>query len=64
MLNSRLLCILIEIAAGAGLAFTGATMQGILINPLATSYTLGIASAAGFGAALETLLDVSVAGSR
>jgi len=30
VLNSRLPCILIGIAAGVGLAFTGATMQGYL----------------------------------
>ena len=43
--NSRLRRILMGIAAGVGLAVAGATMQGILKNPLASPYTLGIASA-------------------
>lgn len=37
---------------GFGLAISGAVMQPILRNPMATPYTLGISSAAGFGAAL------------
>jgi iron complex transport system permease protein len=47
--------------AGAGLAAAGATMQGILRNPLVSSYILGISSAAGFGAALAIVLGISVA---
>ncbi len=62
--NSRLPRILMGVAAGIGLAVAGATMQGILRNPLASPYTLGIASAAGFGAALGILLDVGIAGGR
>lgn len=62
--DNRLRRILMGFAAGVGLAFAGATMQGILRNPLASPYTLGIASAAGFGAALGILLDVGIAGGR
>ena len=40
------------IAVGAALGLSGAVMQTILNNPLASSYTLGISAAAGFGAAL------------
>lgn len=62
--DNRLRRILMGVAAGVGLAFAGAAMQGILRNPLASPYTLGIASAAGFGAALGILLDVGIAGGK
>ena len=42
--------------AGAGLGLAGAVMQGILRNPLASPFTLGISSAAGFGASLAIVL--------
>ena len=35
-------------------------MQGTLRNPLVSSYVLGIASAAGFGAALAIILGVGI----
>lgn len=49
----RLPGIFMGILVGAGLAVAGTTMQVILRNPLASPYTLGMASAAGFGAALS-----------
>lgn len=52
----RLPRILLGILAGIGLAIAGTTMQGVVRNPLASPYTLGIASAAGFGAAVAILL--------
>ncbi len=60
--NIRLPRILVGIAAGIGLAVAGSAMQGILRNPLASPYTLGIASAAGFGAALAILLGKGFVG--
>lgn len=45
----RLLC---SLGTGGLLAVSGAVFQGILANPLAEPYTLGIASGAAFGAAL------------
>lgn len=48
----RLPIALMAIVVGAALGLTGALMQTILNNPLASSYTLGIAAGAGFGAAL------------
>ena len=60
--NIRLPRILVGIAAGIGLAVAGSSMQGILRNPLASPYTLGIASAAGFGAALAILLGKGFVG--
>ncbi len=47
--------ILMAIIAGSALACAGAMTQGILRNPLATPYTLGISSAAGLGAAIAIL---------
>lgn len=43
------------VLVGASLGTTGLLMQSILNNPLASSYTLGIAAGAGFGAALTIL---------
>lgn len=48
----RLHRVLFAVLAGFGLAVAGAMMQGVLRNPLASPFTLGIASAATFGAAL------------
>ncbi len=49
--NIRIPRILTAVAAGAGLAVAGAAMQSILKNPLGSPFTLGISSAAAFGAA-------------
>ncbi len=40
---------------GAGLSLCGMVFQALFRNPLATPYTLGVASGASFGAALSTL---------
>ncbi len=58
--NLRLPRILMGISAGVGLAIAGTMMQGILRNPLASPFTLGIASGAGFGAALAIILGAGV----
>jgi iron complex transport system permease protein len=60
ILDVRLPRIVLAIIAGAGLAASGATMQGVLRNPLVSSYILGISSAAGFGAALALVFGVSI----
>jgi len=59
----RLPRILMAIVSGAGLALSGASMQGIMRNPLVSPYTLGISAAAGFGAALAIVCGVGVLGS-
>ena len=46
----RMVRILACVLAGAGLAVAGVVMQCILRNPLASPYTLGLSSAAAFGA--------------
>lgn len=48
------------IAVGAMLGVAGAEMQTILNNPLADPFTLGLSSAASFGAALAIVLGWSV----
>jgi iron complex transport system permease protein len=45
---------------GAALGVSGAVMQTVLNNPLASSYTLGISAGAGFGAALAILVGASL----
>jgi iron complex transport system permease protein len=58
--NLRLPRILMGILAGMGLAIAGTMMQGILRNPLASPFTLGISAGAGFGAALAILLGAGI----
>ena len=58
----RLERILMGIVAGMGLAVAGAAMQGILKNPLASEFTLGISSAAAFGAAMAIIMGAGFVG--
>lgn len=51
---------IMAIVVGVSLGLSGAGMQTVLGNPLASPYTLGISSAAGFGAALAIVLGVSI----
>nr|WP_246514590.1 iron ABC transporter permease [Neoroseomonas soli] len=52
----RLPVALMAVVVGAALGTTGAVMQTVLNNPLASSYTVGISAGAGFGAALVIVL--------
>ena len=54
----RLPVALMAIVVGAALGLGGAEMQTLLDNPLASPYTLGLAVAAGLGAALGLHADV------
>ena len=54
--NIRLPQSLSAMVAGAGLAISGAVMQSILRNPLGSPFTLGIAHAAAFGAAVGVMV--------
>ncbi len=54
--NIRLPQALAAMVAGAGLAVSGAAMQSILRNPLASPFTLGISHAAAFGAAFSVMV--------
>ena len=58
----RLHRIFLAIVGGIGLAIAGAVMQGILKNPLASPFTLGISSAAGFGAAMAIVMGAGFVG--
>ncbi len=58
----RLHRILLGIVGGMGLAIAGAVMQGILKNPLASPFTLGISSAAAFGAAMAIIMGAGFVG--
>lgn len=49
--------------AGVSLALAGTLMQTVLNNPLAEPFTLGISSAAGFGAAVAIVFQASILGS-
>jgi iron complex transport system permease protein len=56
----RLHRVLFAVAAGFGLAIAGAVMQGVLRNPLASPFTLGIASAASCGASIAIVLGAGL----
>ncbi|MDR1241622.1 MAG: iron ABC transporter permease [Deltaproteobacteria bacterium] len=55
----RLARVCLSYMAGAGLALAGVTFQGILRNPLADPFTLGISGGAALGAALAISFGVS-----
>ncbi|MBP5621020.1 MAG: iron chelate uptake ABC transporter family permease subunit, partial [Thermoguttaceae bacterium] len=52
---------LLAALAGAGLALAGLAMQTLFRNPLATPYTLGVASGASFGATLTLVSSGAIA---
>jgi iron complex transport system permease protein len=56
VLHLRLPEALSAIILGASLASAGAVLQSVLRNYLASTYTLGVSAAAGFGAALAIVL--------
>lgn len=53
---------LLAVLVGLALATAGAEMQTILSNPLASPFTLGVSSAASFGAALAIVLGIGIPG--
>jgi len=53
----RLPRIVAAMLVGAGLSISGASFQGLFRNPLVSPQILGVASGAGFGAALAILLS-------
>jgi len=56
----RLPAALLAALLGAALSLAGAEMQTILDNPLASPFTLGVSSAAAFGAALAIVLGIGL----
>ncbi len=60
VLDLRMPRILGAIVCGIALSICGAAMQGMMKNPLADPYTMGISSGAGFGAAIAIILGFEV----
>ncbi|WP_437887953.1 FecCD family ABC transporter permease [Phytobacter sp. V91] len=58
----RLPYALMALLVGMALGLAGAEMQTILNNPLASPFTLGVSSAAAFGAALAIVLGLGIPG--
>ena len=52
----RLPRVLLSLLVGAGLSGSGASLQSVMRNPLVEPYTLGVSSAAAFGAALSMVV--------
>jgi iron complex transport system permease protein len=59
ILDVRLPRILTCAAVGAALSISGVLFQGILLNPLADPYTLGVSAGAAFGASVAILLNLA-----
>lgn len=62
ILDVRLPRILTSAGVGFGLGMAGAVFQGVLLNPLADPFTLGVSSGAAFGAALCLVFGLSFLG--
>jgi iron complex transport system permease protein len=60
ILDVRLPRILTAAIVGAGLSVSGAVFQGILLNPLADPYTLGVSAGAAFGASIAILFNIKL----
>ena len=63
ILDYRMPRVLLGILTGMCLAVAGASMQGIMKNPLADPFTLGLSSAASCGAGVGIILGPTVLGS-
>ncbi len=62
VMDVRLPRILTATLVGGGLAMSGVVYQGILLNPLADPYTLGVSSGAAFGASVALLVNLMMPG--
>nr|WP_240457928.1 iron ABC transporter permease [Halomonas socia] len=58
----RMPAAVMAVLVGVALSLAGAEMQTILDNPLASPFTLGVSSAASFGAALAIVLGLGLPG--
>ena len=59
--NIRLPRVLIALLVGAALALSGAAFQGLLQNPLADPYTIGVSSGASVGAVIVLFFNIEIA---
>jgi len=60
--NLRLPRVIMAVLTGACFGVAGCILQVILRNPLASPYTIGVASSAAFGAALAIILGAGIMG--
>lgn len=60
VLNIRLPRVILAGLVGAALAIAGAAFQGLLRNPLADPYTLGVSSGASVGAVMTLFFQISL----
>nr|WP_106588410.1 iron ABC transporter permease [Salsuginibacillus halophilus] len=58
----RLPRVLLALCVGASLALAGAAFQGLLRNPLADPYTLGVSSGAALGAVIVIFFNFTIVG--
>lgn len=62
LLKIRFPRLILAAFAGAGLACSGASFQGVFSNPLATPDTVGVASGSAFGAVLAMIMQLPLGG--
>ena len=60
--NIRLPRVLLALCVGASLSLAGAAFQGLLRNPLADSYTIGVSSGAALGAVFVLFFQFTIIG--
>jgi iron complex transport system permease protein len=60
VLDIRLPRVILSALVGASLAIAGAAFQGLLRNPLADPYTLGVSSGASLGAVITLFFQISI----
>lgn len=60
VMNVRLPRIILASLVGAALAIAGAAFQGLLRNPLADPYTLGVSSGASVGAVVTLFFQITI----
>jgi len=63
ILGGRLPRMLLVVLTGFSLGVAGMIMQGLLRNPLVSPFTLGVSTAASFGAAIAIVVGASMFGS-
>lgn len=62
VMNIRMPRVVLSGLVGASLAITGAAFQGLLRNPLADPYTLGVSSGASLGAVMTIFFGLALPG--
>ncbi|SEB43611.1 iron complex transport system permease protein [Nitratireductor aquibiodomus] len=60
LLYLRLPRVVMALVAGAALSVSGVLMQAITRNPLVSPYTIGVSSAAGFGASVAIMFGIGL----